>query len=110
MIPPGSAGGGHAFEEAWEAQAFAMAVALHERGLFSWSEWTARVAAEALPATGEESAGPHYISWLTALERLVADNGIAHPETLARYRQAWRRAAARTPHGMPIELQRSDFA
>ena len=27
------------FREAWEAQAFAMAVSLHERGIFTWNEW-----------------------------------------------------------------------
>ena len=30
---------GPVFREPWEAQAFALAVALHERGLFSWQEW-----------------------------------------------------------------------
>ena len=29
------------FRAPWEAQAFAMAVTLHERGLFTWSEWAA---------------------------------------------------------------------
>ena len=27
------------FAEPWQAEAFALAVALHEKGLFSWSEW-----------------------------------------------------------------------
>jgi hypothetical protein len=29
---------------------------------------------------------------------------------LARYRDAWDRAAERTPHGMPIALKPEDFA
>ena len=29
--------------------------------------------------------------------------------TLARYRHAWEHAAARTPHGTPIELAPEDF-
>ena len=37
---------GPVFREPWEAQAFAMAVALHERGAFSWTEWAAALAAE----------------------------------------------------------------
>jgi nitrile hydratase accessory protein len=90
------------FDEVWEAQAFALAVALHERGLFSWPEWTARVAAEASSADG-------YARWLAALERLIEDNEIADESTLGRYRDAWRHAAARTPHGVPIELQPCDF-
>jgi len=32
---------GPVFREPWEAQAFAMALALHARGLFSWTEWAA---------------------------------------------------------------------
>ena len=31
--------GGPVFAEPWQAQAFAMAVQLHERGLFTWPEW-----------------------------------------------------------------------
>jgi hypothetical protein len=45
------------FREPWEAQAFALALSLSERGVFSWKEW----------------------------------------------------AAARTPHGMAIELGTGDF-
>ena len=33
---------GPVFREPWEAQAFAMAVSLHERGLFTWPEWAPR--------------------------------------------------------------------
>ena len=37
---------GPVFREPWEAQAFAMTLALHERGLFSWSEWARALAAQ----------------------------------------------------------------
>jgi hypothetical protein len=60
------------------------------------------VAAEAPSAEG-------YGRWLAALERVIEDNDIADLSTLVRYREAWRTAAARTPHGAPIELQPSDF-
>ena len=44
------------FTEPWEAEAFAMAVALHEGGLFSWEEWTqALSAAIAELPSGQES-------------------------------------------------------
>src|SRR5262249_58493481 len=45
---------GPVFREPWEAQAFAMALALHERGLFSLSEWAATLAEEIkrAPAAG----------------------------------------------------------
>ena len=39
-------GDGPVFREPWEAQAFALALALHERGLFTWKEWAAALAAE----------------------------------------------------------------
>lgn len=96
------AGDERTFDAVWEAQAFALAVALHERGLFSWPEWTSRVAAE-------ESSADGYARWLAALERVIEDNDIADRPTLGRYREAWRRAAARTPHGVPIELEPCDF-
>ena len=103
---------GPVFREPWEAQAFAMALALHERGLFAWSEWAAtlgdeikRAQAGGDPDTGET----YYRHWLNALERLVAQKGIASGDTLHRYRDAWDRAADRTPHGTPIELRPEDF-
>ena len=39
-------GEGPVFREPWEAQAFAMALALHARGLFTWNEWAAMLADE----------------------------------------------------------------
>jgi nitrile hydratase accessory protein len=104
---------GPVFREPWEAHAFAMTVALHERGLFSWGEWTAvlgdeikRAQAGGDPDTGET----YYRHWLAALERIVAEKGVTDTAALARYRGAWDHAADRTPHGMPIELRPEDFA
>ncbi len=104
---------GPVFREPWEAQAFSMAVALHERGVFTWPEWAATLADEIkrAQAAGDPDTGEtYYRHWLAALERLVADKGIASRDTLTRYRDAWDRAADRTPHGTPIELSPEDFA
>src|SRR5437867_3820125 len=112
-IPRGAEGEGPVFREPWEAEAFAMAVALHERGLFAWSEWTAALADEIKRAQAEgdlDTGETYYRHWLAALERLVAEKGIASLETQTRYRDAWDRAADRTPHGTPIELSPDDFA
>ena len=59
-IPRGSEG--PVFREPWEAQAFAVAVALHERGLFGWSEWTAVLADEIkrAQASGDPDTGETY--------------------------------------------------
>ena len=100
------------FREPWEAQAFAMALALHERGLFTWTEWAATLAKEirsAQAAGDPDSGSTYYHHWLNALERLVAEKNIAGGAALARYREAWMRAAARTPHGAPIALADEDF-
>ncbi|SDS23382.1 nitrile hydratase accessory protein [Bradyrhizobium canariense] len=103
---------GPVFREPWEAQAFAMALALHQRGLFTWSEWAATLAGEIkrAQAAGDPDTGEtYYRHWLAALERLIADKGVTTSETLHRYRDAWDHAADRTPHGMPIQLRPEDF-
>ena len=100
------------FREPWEANAFAMAVTLHRRGVFTWKEWVAvlgeeikRAQAAGDPDTGET----YYRHWLATLERLVAEKGVTSTEMLHRYRDAWDHAADRTPHGKPIELKAGDF-
>lgn len=103
---------GPVFREPWEAQAFAMALTLHARGLFTWPEWAATLGAEIkrAQAAGDPDTGEtYYRHWLSALERLVAEKGVAGAEVLARYRDAWDHAADRTPHGLPIELRADDF-
>ena len=104
---------GPVFREPWEAQAFAMALVLHERGLFTWSEWAATLAGEIARAQagGDPDTGEtYYRHWLATLERLVAAKGVASSDTLHRYRDAWDHAADRTPHGQPIELKDEDFS
>jgi nitrile hydratase accessory protein len=104
---------GPVFREPWEAQAFAMAVALHERGLFNWTEWAATLAAEIkrAQAAGDADTGEtYYRHWLAALERLVSEKGVTTAAALHRYRDAWDHAADRTPHGQPIALEPQDFA
>ena len=103
---------GPVFREPWEAQAFAMAVALHARGLFTWPEWAATLAEEIkrAQAAGDPDTGEtYYRHWLNTLERLVAAKGVTDSAMLARYRDAWEQAAERTPHGTPIELKAEDF-
>jgi nitrile hydratase accessory protein len=104
---------GPVFREPWEAQAFAMALALHERGIFTWSEWADALSSEIkrAQAAGDPDTGEtYYRHWLAALERLIAAKGVTTSETLHRYRDAWDHAADRTPHGAPIELRPEDFA
>jgi nitrile hydratase accessory protein len=103
---------GPVFRAPWEAQAFAMAVALHERGVFTWTEWAAALAAQIkrAQAAGDADTGEtYYRHWLATLEGLIADKGVTTAATLHRYRDAWDHAADRTPHGEPIELTPADF-
>lgn len=100
------------FAEPWHAQAFAMTLALHERGLFSWPEWAQALSEEIARAKerGDPDLGDtYYLHWLATLERLVRDKRIASESTLRAYRDAWERAAERTPHGQPIALTPADF-
>jgi nitrile hydratase accessory protein len=104
---------GPPFRAPWEAQAFALTIALYERGAFTWSEWTAALAEEIAGAqrAGDPDTGEtYYLHWLGALERLVAAKGLCDADILRHYRDAWDRAARRTPHGAPITLVPEDFA
>lgn len=104
---------GPVFREPWEAQAFAMTLALYDRGLFTWPEWAAALAVEIkrAQAAGDPDTGEtYYAHWLAALEKLVTDKGVASLETLHRTRDAWDHACDRTPHGQPIELRADDYA
>lgn len=103
---------GPVFRAPWQAQAFAMTLALYERGLFTWTEWARTLAGQiaAAPAQAAEHAGDaYYRQWLAALEELVTAKGAASAAELHRLRDAWDHAADRTPHGQPIELLPSDF-
>lgn len=111
---PGIPRGAHGpvFREPWEARAFAMALALHDRGLFGWSEWAAILGDEIKKAQGAgdpDTGETYYRHWLAALERMVEAKGVTTPDALARYFAAWDHAADRTPHGAAIELCADDF-
>nr|WP_244470943.1 nitrile hydratase accessory protein [Microvirga massiliensis] len=104
---------GVVFREPWEAQAFALAVALHEKGVFTWSEWASTLGAEIRRAslTGEDTDGSgYYRHWLKALEALVTRHGVTTASDLSERRDAWDRAAHATPHGQPILLENDPLA
>jgi nitrile hydratase accessory protein len=104
---------GPVFREPWEAQAFAMTLALYKRGVFTWPEWAEALAEEikrAQAAGDPDTGATYYHHWLNTLETLVARKGVASGDTLRLYRDAWAHACERTPHGKPIELSAEDFA
>jgi nitrile hydratase accessory protein len=95
---------GPVFRAPWEAQAFAMAVVLHERGHFTWKEWAACLADEIAAAGDTDDGKRYYHHWLAALEKLVAAKRIILADELHARRDAWEEAARKTPHGQPIVL------
>jgi nitrile hydratase accessory protein len=102
-IPPGSEE--PAFAEPWEAQAFAIVVALHDRGLFTWTEWAAALSVEVRSPGAAADGHDHYEHVLHALEALVTAKGIADTADVDALTAAWQRAAEATPHGKPILLE-----
>ncbi len=68
------------FHAPWEAQVFALAVKLHERGLFTWPEWTdtlAGVIREAQAGGDPDLGDTYYLHWAKTLERMLARRGLA---------------------------------
>ncbi len=95
------------FDEPWQAQLFALTVALSEAGHFAWPDWTAAFGAT-LKAKG--AAGPldggadYYAAWLETLEALLDRAGLAGRDEARAMRAAWERAYLSTPHGEPVRL------
>ncbi len=101
---------GPVFRAPWEAQAFALAVKLHEAGHFTWKEWAAYLSQEIASARerGEQDDGSRYYHhWLAALEKIVAEKDLVTAHELLDRKDEWDRAARETPHGRPIELRGS---
>ncbi|RJE78989.1 nitrile hydratase accessory protein [Paracoccus sp. JM45] len=89
-----------AFDEPWQAQAFAMTVNLHQSGLFEWKEWANVLSTEVHSGIDRD----YYLHWLRALERIVAMKHLATVSELGNCAKAWQEAAERTPHGETISL------
>ncbi|WP_284163519.1 nitrile hydratase accessory protein [Frigidibacter sp. SD6-1] len=94
------------FTDPWQAELFALTVALSDAGQFSWPAWT-----EAFGATlrrhganrmldGDED---YFAAWLETLETLLATSGAAPSAETAKARAAWEQAYRTTPHGQPVQ-------
>lgn len=102
-LPPGV--DAPVFAEPWQAEAFAMTVALHDKGLFSWSEWAQALSIEVKKPGAAADGHDYYEHWLAALESLLATKGLAAKSDVDAMAEAWERAAHATPHGKPILLE-----
>jgi nitrile hydratase accessory protein len=101
------------FAAPWQAQAFAMTLALHQQGVFTWTEWAAALstAIAAAQAAGDADLGDtYYHHWIDALESLVLQRGLGNSAQLHALEHAWEAAAERTPHGQTISLNDTERA
>ena len=103
--PSGATDNATTFCQPWEAQAFALVVALQDRGVFTSTEWAVALGAEVHSDHAADDGHDYYEHWLTALEKLLAAKGIASATAVDRLAAAWERAAHATPHGKPIVLE-----
>ena len=95
------------FDEPWQAQIFALTVALSEAGQFTWPDWT-RAFGATLARHGADrpldGGANYYNAWLETLETLLAASGAAPAAEVAAVKAAWTRAYLATPHGQPVVL------
>ena len=109
------------FANPWQAQIFALVVGLHQRGCFSWDEWTETLSTEIAAVRDKEesnsddsrqeeadSGDSYYRLWVTALERLLMNKTIVYSDDVQNRVNEWRNAYLNTPHGNPVTLSRAD--
>lgn len=108
LKPLAGVDGEAAFDEAWQAQALAIADTLVHNGMFSagaWSQALGQALREAEARGAEDDQASYYQCVLIALERLIAGNSEIDPQAMAAKRADWEKAYLSTPHGQPVELE-----
>lgn len=96
-----------AFNEPWQAEAYALVQVLVETGRISPQEWaTAFGAALRQAATDGEpdSSETYYAALSKALERALVAGGAVQGTEVGQRIDDWRVAYKGTPHGKPIRL------
>lgn len=98
------------FDEPWQAQVLALADTLIKGGNFSAKNW-AQALGEALKAADARGApdttDTYYLCAVEALEKLVAANTKIDTSAMTGRKDAWMRAYLSTPHGQPVNLDRT---
>lgn len=102
---PRSADGDPVFAEPWQAQAFAITVHLHQKGLFTWGEWADALSGQLHRPGRAEDGRDYFDGWVEALTGLMIEKGLADEATVLSLQRSWQRAAEATPHGSPIVLE-----
>ena len=108
LRPLASTDGQPVFEEAWQAEALAIADTLVQQGLFGAVEWsdTLGAALERAASRGDaDTQGTYYRCVVEALEILLAKHGGIDRKAMDKTRADWEAAYRRTPHGQPVVLR-----
>lgn len=95
---------GPAYCEPWEAQAFALAIVLQDKGVFTSAEWAESLGNEVHRPDAASDGHDYYEHVVAAMEKLLAAKGLVQVTDIDAVSAAWERAAHATPHGRPIEL------
>lgn len=98
------------FQGPWEGIAFAMAVALCERGHYDWTAFQERLISQIAEADQQEAdvRPSYYESWLTAFEKLLVDTGMLSKEKL-NARASWLARMAAPAGGRMMPWLGRDF-
>ncbi|MGC6392084.1 MAG: nitrile hydratase accessory protein [Alphaproteobacteria bacterium] len=95
------------FAEPWQAQIFAVTVALNEAGFFSWQEWadvfsTQLADSKQKLARGLDGSDDYFACWENALKLLIKSKDIVAETVWDDAMEKWRAAYMKTPHGQPV--------
>ena len=96
------------FDEAWQAEALAIADTLVSEGMFSagaWSEALGKALRVAESEGAVDNQETYYNCVLSALEQLIAEHSEIDRQTMAGKRKDWEQAYLSTPHGQPVHLK-----
>ena len=70
------------FQALWEARAFGLAVALNEKELYEWREFSSELAVKIAAAELNNDPSSYYARWIASLEELVIARGLISREQL----------------------------
>ena len=107
LKPLADTDGDPVFDEAWQAQALAMADNLVRSGLFSandWSDALGQSLKQSVDRTDVDSQLTYYLCVLETLEKLIADHSDINTQLMDKKRADWEQAYLSTPHGQPVNL------
>jgi nitrile hydratase accessory protein len=108
LKPLASSDGEPAFDEAWQAEALAIADTLVQNGLFSASAWSEALGAALRQAEADGASDDqqtYYQCVVNALEGLIAQHSEIDRPTMSAMRADWEQAYLATPHGQPVKLK-----